>query len=89
MVSGSRTFTGTGPAVSTACSVAAPIAAARTNESQVAPSPAHTSRYPSRSARTATRNGSSMGLSSSRPAATTLMSMTAPVPGRLRGIPGA
>ncbi|CAM5714345.1 hypothetical protein SVIOM74S_10396 [Streptomyces violarus] len=44
MVSGSRTDTGTGPAVSVACPVAAPIAVARTNESHVGPSPAHTSR---------------------------------------------
>ncbi len=43
-VSGSRTDTGTGPAVSVACRVAAPIAVARTNESHVGPSPAHTSR---------------------------------------------
>lgn len=50
------------------------MAAARTKESQVGPSPAHTSRYPSRSAIVATRSGSSTGLSSSRATATTLKS---------------
>ena len=75
IVNGSRTETGTGPTVSVTRSVASPIAAARTNASQAGPSLAHTSRYPSRSASAATRNGSSTGLSSSRAAATTVKSM--------------
>src|SRR5215212_11755198 len=75
IVNGSRTDTGTGPAVRATRSVTHPIAAASTKESHVGPSPTHTSRYPSRSASTPTRNGSSTGLSSSRAAATTLMSI--------------
>src|SRR5215217_5416806 len=75
IVNGSRTDTGTGPAVRATRTVAHPIAAASTKQSHVGPSPAHTSWYPSRSASTPTRNGSSTGLSSSRAAATTLMSI--------------
>ncbi|MFJ8635217.1 hypothetical protein [Streptomyces sp. NPDC093568] len=72
MPNASRTDTATGPAVSATRPVSRPMAVARTNESQVGPSPAHTSRYPSRSAATATRSGSSIALSSSRATATTL-----------------
>lgn len=78
------TDTDTGPAVRATLPVARPTAVADTNASHVGPSPSHTSRYPSRSATAATRNGSSTGLSSSRAAATTLMSMAAPLPGRHR-----
>ncbi|MGH3756939.1 hypothetical protein [Actinophytocola sp.] len=54
IVSGSRTGTGTDPAVIAIRAVLAPTAAASANASQVGPSPSQTSPYPNRSAVAAT-----------------------------------
>jgi hypothetical protein len=70
IVAGSRTCTGTGPAVMGIRSVATPSPVASTNASQAHPSPTRSSAYPSRSASTAIRNSSSAGTSGRVPTAT-------------------